>query len=317
MTPVIYENLDVSGSLKCSPFHDYWVSRSTTNVWTRRGHLTVPAVLHDAMAETAAFGVAAAFADISDRTLWKIEGDESVAFLAALCGETENFFQPKAVRRVVWCDALGYARGTGHIALKSRDRAFLATAVRDLVWIQEASHAFDIKLSAPAAAGLRLAGPNTADVLAAGGIIWAGDCMMVVPGVGQVLALSPVEGAMDLWCEPDQAMALAWLLERAGARPAGADAMNAWRLSKGFLSAGRDWIPSQSATRSSQLRKRQDLVAGGYSPASWETRPAADLEAVFWPALGQFLAILWTSGEGAHAPSAPSGGTIFGSVATD
>jgi glycine cleavage system aminomethyltransferase T len=309
---------NLPGALKFSPFHDYWAARMLTNAWSPECGMSLPNEIFGRVEEVAAFGSAAAFADISNRCVTAIAGPDTASFLSALTGETEDVFASGASRSVVWCDLDGFARGSGHVAMRGQDNAILIAQTSDRTWFQDLATAFEVELSQSGAAGLRLAGPKTGQVLQACSAVPGSPCEMVFPGLGSALAIPVKPDAIDLWVEPDNAHALAWTLDRAGALPAGMTALNAWRIANGLLSANQDWRPAHHCTSQSELRLKDQLTQGSYALVAWHSQPPAEVQgAVPWPPLGQWVAVLWLPPQPGRAQLAPAGGVILGSAATD
>lgn len=308
----------LSGALGVSPLHDYWAARMLTNSWGAAGNLTLPGEISNAQDEMAAFGGASAFADISSRTVTSVTGAEAAAFLCAISGDAEAAFEPERIRTILWSGADGFVRGAGRVVMRSAGQAILVSEVSDQAWLRTAAEPFDVRLETAPAAGLRLAGPLTKDILRGSAAAPGPACTMEFPGLGPVMAIQSKTGAIDLWVEPDNAHALAWTLERAGARPAGSKALNAWRIAHGLLSAERDWLPAQAGVASAAMRTREDLTGGAYVLAAWNAQPPIEVaEAVAWPPLGQWFAILHQPPKPGRTPEAPRGAAILGPAATD
>jgi glycine cleavage system aminomethyltransferase T len=309
---------NLSGALGLSPLHDYWAARSTGGRWSGGIGMLTPEVLTSYAEEAAAFGASAAFADISDRTLIQISGSDTVGFLSALCGEPEGAFAPGRARRIVWCDASGFARGSGHVAMRGDTEAVLASAISDRRWFDKIAAAFDVRLAHLSSAGLRVAGPQTHALLDRIGAARGADCDLIMPGLGAVLALQVAEQAWDVWVKPDQALGLAWALENSGARPAGRLALRAWGLSAALLTPGADWTPVQWADGPVLIRTREHVTGGHYALAASAAPVKPDLvNALYWPALAVWLAPLWLPPQAGRAQTAPQGWSILGRMATD
>lgn len=308
----------LAGAAGYSPFHEYWASRSLTNAWSQIGPLTLPIEVSGAREEKLAFGSSAAFADLSNRAVATVSGLDTQAFLAVLSGSPADAFAGGASRSILWCDANGFVRGSGRLAMRATDEAVLISEVSDLLWLSKAAKHFGVRVERSAAAGLRLAGPQCAAVLRKCGTQSGPKCELIFPGIGSVLAAPPHEEAVDLWVEPENALGLAWALERAGAFPSGLKALNAWRIANGLLSAPADWTPEQWCATTGARRTRQQLSGGGYAVAAWSKPPPPDVTgAVSWPALGQHVAIVWAPTPPGRPSSAPGGGVIWGPAATD
>jgi glycine cleavage system aminomethyltransferase T len=309
---------NLSGAPSPSPFHDYWASRSVSNAWSQDGRMTVPLTLTDAADETSALGTGLGFADISSRTATEISGADTAAFLSALAGDREDAFAPGQTRAAVWCDADGFARGSGRVAMRTADEAVLISAIDDRHWLDAAAGPFGVALTHVAAAGLRLAGTNVDSALDAAGALHGTACDVTIPGLGPVLALPVTGGGYDLWTEPAHATALAWFLEGLSARPTGSRAMWTWNVQAGLIAPGRDWTPVQWALSPQDLRTREQLLAGHYALAAWNGtgRPAVR-PARYWPATGLWLAVMWLPPQPGRVQSPPQGWTVAGRTATD
>jgi glycine cleavage system aminomethyltransferase T len=307
----------LTGALGYSPFHEYWAARSLTNAWQRVGALTLPCEISDPSDEAFAFGSTAAFSDISNRTVITISGGETRAFLALLTAGREDAFAANTVQPVLWSDASGFVRGAGRVAMRTADEALLISEMSDWHWLSKAAESFDVRLQGTVAAGVRLAGPQTAAVLRACGAADGPGCSLVFPGLGPVLAMGPHEDAVDLWVEPDNAFALAWALERAGARPAGSMALNAWRVANGLLAAGVDWTPAQWCATGLARRTRRQFIEGACSIVVWSKPPPPEAQgAVYWPVRSLYAALLWLPQQGSRG-GALGEGVILGPAATD
>lgn len=306
----------ITGALETSPFHDFWASRSLVNGWGRCGRLSVPLELFGYAEEVGALGVGAGFSDISSRAITKILGPDMAVFLAAVTGARDDAFAPGSVRSVLWCDSHGFVRGAGRVAIRSRTEAILVSAVSDGRWFARAAAPFDVRLEPVLAAGLRVAGPLAAGIFGPDRLRETVEIEMA--GIGPVLAFPLARGGVDVWCQPEQALSLAWALENSGARPVGAKSMRAWGVATGLLTAGVDWIPAQWAVLATDRRTRSHLTDGGYVVVGWSGSPPADVRhAIHWPALGLDVALLWLPPVAGRLQTPPGGGTILCPAATD
>lgn len=309
---------NISGAPSVSPFHEYWASRSVSNSWEANGRLSLPEEVSGYAVEVAALGTQAGFADLSHRSVTKVSGAETIAFLGALTGGRDDGFAAGQDRAIVWCDADGFVRGSGRVAMRTSEDAILASAVPDGHWFKAASEPFDVQLTQVTAAGLRVTGPEAGDIIDALAQGIGGTCDVEVAGLGPVLAFRSDRGAIDLWCRPEEALGLAWSLEQSGARPCGVRAMRAWATANGLLTPKLDWMPVQWAETFSEARRRENLLNGGYSVLGWGgAAPAGVSNAVYWPALSLTVAIAWLPSQPGQPHSAPSGSMVLGGTATD
>ena len=308
----------ISGSPGISPFHDFWTARSLTNSWAITGQLSLPGEVMGYEFEVAALGAQAGFSDISYRCVTEISGPETLAFVSALAGDRTDAFAQGTDRAIVWCDAEGFARGSGRVALKTYEEAILVSAIPDGHWLRPAAEPFDVRLTQIEAAGLRLAGPEAGNVLNLCARKTDGACGAEFAGLGPVLALRGPGDATDLWCRPEQALGLAWAIEHSGARPCGTHAMRAWATANGALTPNLDWAPVQWADRATDARSREQLTGSGFAVLGWSGTVSQGVSnAVYWPALGQTLAIVWLPSLTRPSPSAPGGSMIIAATATD
>jgi glycine cleavage system aminomethyltransferase T len=308
----------LSGAVSPSPFYDYWAQRSVANAWVQSGHHTAPERLASVSEEVAAFGTSAAFADISSRMVATISGTDLIPFLSLISGEADDRFRDGETRKIIWSGADGYARGSGAVAIRAATEAILVSAVSDRAWLMAAGAAFDLRFEFDNAAGLRVAGPAFAEILARAGGEEGPSCTMVFPGMGDTLILKTEPGFADLWTGVEHATALAWLLERNGARPAGRSALSAWKVAAGLMSPGVDWTPAQWCLAADQRRTPGQLTGGAYVRVGWTGQAPLDVPGtVTWPALGLQCAIVWAPISPGKAQSPPGGATILGPAATD
>jgi glycine cleavage system aminomethyltransferase T len=286
-----------TGELCAPALHEFWAARSQQNDWMHLGGFTLPGILDDWQAETAALAGSAGFADISWRRVFRFSGPE---LQSALLRVFDGHRLRDAGRwcDVSWHDARGFMRGAGRLAIIGHDQALLCTHASDLAWFFAAASGLGLEVRPLKVQGLRLAGPAQRVALEDLAVNMS-EVDISFPGMAPPLwADRREQGFSDLWCHPDQAYALAHVLTRHGLRPVGVRAIEAWRVQAGLARLGADWLPVQEVADLATARRTGELTgpAGSFYLAELPAiAPNSGLTSVtHWPPTGQVFGIGWS-----------------------
>jgi aminomethyltransferase len=193
-------------------------------------------------------------ADVSWRSRLLLEGARAGECAARLFTRDAAQLLPGESFETAWLNDAGTLRGTGIVARLTTYSYLVVAARGDPDWISRAARLFDVSCRDVSAAlcGLALVGPCAASVLAEAGIAPLAPLAIAARSwQGRKLLLSRWWHGYELWCAPEDALALWDALARAGGAcalvPIGLSAMDVLDLEGGILVPGRDFLPDRAA----------------------------------------------------------------------
>jgi aminomethyltransferase len=168
----------------------------------------------------------------------------------------------------------GHVLDDGTLFRLSQTRFRLCCQERHLPWLLDSALGFDVLIEeeTEAVAGLALQGPTAWSVLDAAGFAGSEklkpfDIATFAHDSGEVtISRTGFTGDLgyELWIEPDRALVLWDALFAAGAdygiRPMGTNALEVSRIEAGFIQAGIDFLPADSAVRVDRTRRKNGLT---------------------------------------------------------
>lgn len=256
-----------------SPFYSRQRELDTVNRWHEWKGYTVPDELYCAELEYFAIRNATSVFDLTPMTKYRITGSDALAYLDRL---VTRDMQKVAVGRVayaVWCDDAGQVIDDGTIFRLGDDDYRLCSQERHLDWLLASAIGFDVEIrhETDEVAGLAIQGPTAFAILERMGLGSIRDIrpfgLAEVNFGGQPIVLSRTGFTGDLgyeaWMAPGVAGAFWDALFEAGSvtgiRAIGIDALEIARIEAGFLTAGVDFVPADTAVRPGKTRSPLEL----------------------------------------------------------
>ena len=256
-----------------SPFYSRQRELDTVNRWHEWKGYTVPDELYCAELEYFAIRNACSVFDLTPMTKYRITGRDALTYLDRL---VTRDMQKVAVGRVayaVWCDDSGQVIDDGTIFRLGDDDYRVCSQERHLDWLLASAIGFDVEIrhETEDIAGLAIQGPTAFAVLERMGLGSTRDLrpfgLTEVNFGGQPVVLSRTGFTGDLgyeaWMAPGVAGAFWDALFEAGSvtgiRAIGLDALEIARIEAGFLTAGVDFVPADTAVRPGKTRSPLEL----------------------------------------------------------
>lgn len=261
-------------ALQPTPLHARTAELCGTNLWTRSGGFTVPAIYTSEREEHEAIAARIGLSDLSARQCWRFEGPDAGAFLSVATTHEVSSIEPGQTARVLWCDDFGFVRGDGVAARFGAAQFEISSTVRDFAWFVDAGRGFDVRVTDVTGqrAGIGLKGPAAESLLQMAGFIGGQRTRTDVPVVpasaawrqSQVsLVRDPGTMGFELWAQADDSIVIWDRVMRIGAgfgiSPVGAVVLECVRLEAACPLSGIDWLPAQLCAKDSELRLPQDL----------------------------------------------------------
>jgi aminomethyltransferase len=259
-----------------TPFHPRTAALNVLNVWHRWKDYTVADAYFDTPLEYAAIRNACAVFDLTPMTKHRITGPEALAFLNRLVTRDVAKIKPGRVGYCVWCDDNGQVIDDGTIFHLREGDYRLCSQERQLDWLSRSALGFDVSIVEDThdVACLAFQGPTTCAVLKKMGLAGVekltpfGIAYFPFAGVELMVSRTGFTGDLgyELWIDPSRALALWDALFAAGAdhgiRPMGTNALEVSRIEAGFVQAGMDFLPADSAVRVDRTRSPFELDLG-------------------------------------------------------
>ncbi len=259
-----------------TPFHPRTSALNVLNVWHRWKDYTVSDAYFDTPLEYAAIRNACAVFDLTPMTKHRITGPDALAFLNRLVTRDVAKIKPGRVGYCVWCDDNGQVIDDGTIFHLREGDYRLCSQERQLDWLSRSALGFDVSIVEDThdVACLAFQGPTTCAVLKKMGLAGVekltpfGIGYFPFAGVELMVSRTGFTGDLgyELWIDPSRAVALWDALFAAGAdygiRPMGTHALEVSRIEAGFVQAGMDFLPADSAVRVDRTRSPFELDLG-------------------------------------------------------
>lgn len=233
---------------------------STAKSWTNWAGYVSAVVLDTVEFEYFAIRNQATLADVSPMHKYRITGRDAEAMLNRLVTRNVARLGLGRVGYVMWCDEDGMLIDDGTLFRFGASDFRLCCQESMYSWLLDAAWGFEVEIvdDSHTVAGLSLQGPTSFSVLAEAGLAAVADLKPfdlreVEPGLWVSRTGFTGDLGYELWCDWDVVATLWDRLWAAranwGLRAIGFEAMNIARIEAGFIAAGVDFQPSQSAMR--------------------------------------------------------------------
>jgi len=259
-----------------TPFHSRIAAACELNCWGSWAGYTTPNAYTDVELEYFAIRSATGVFDLSPMNKYRITGPDAEAYLNRLVTRDVSKIRVGRVGYTVWCNDAGQVMDDGTIFHLADNDYRLCAYARAIDWLQWSALGFDVSIvdESDEVAALAVQGPTSCAVLQAMGL--AGIELLKPFGLthfdfeGGSLMVSRTgftgDLGYELWVTPDLAEALWDRLFAAGEphiiKPFGTDALEMARIEAGFVQAGVDFVPAESAVRNGRSRSPFELGLG-------------------------------------------------------
>ena len=256
-----------------SPFYSRQRELDTVNRWHEWKGYTVPDELYCAELEYFAIRNATSVFDLTPMTKYRITGPDALAYLDRLVTRDMHKLAVGRVAYAVWCDDAGQVIDDGTIFRLGEDDYRLCSQERHFDWLLASAVGFDVEIrhETDVIAALAIQGPTAFAVLDRMGLGSIRDLkpfgLMEVAFGGEAVVVSRTGFTGDLgyeaWMKPAVAGAFWDALFEAGSvtgiRAIGLDALEIARVEAGYLTAGIDFVPADTAVRPGKTRSPLEL----------------------------------------------------------
>ncbi len=256
-----------------SPFYSRQRELDTVNRWHEWKGYTVPDELYCAELEYFAIRNACSVFDLTPMTKYRITGPDALAYLDRLVTRDMHKVAVGRVAYAVWCDDAGQVIDDGTIFRLGDDDYRLCSQERHLDWLLASAAGFDVEIrhETDDVAALAIQGPTAFAVLERMGLDRIRDLrpfgLTEVGFRGEPVVVSRTGFTGDLgyeaWMSPGVAGAFWDALFEAGSvtgiRAIGLDALEIARIEAGYLTAGIDFLPADTAVRPGKTRSPLEL----------------------------------------------------------
>ena len=256
-----------------SPFYSRQRELDTVNRWHEWKGYTVPDELYCAELEYFAIRNACSVFDLTPMTKYRITGPDALAYLDRLVTRDMHKVAVGRVAYAVWCDDAGQVIDDGTIFRLGDDDYRLCSQERHLDWLLASAAGFDVEIrhETDDVAALAIQGPTAFAVLERMGLDRIRDLrpfgLTEVGFRGEPVVVSRTGFTGDLgyeaWMSPGVAGAFWDALFEAGSvtgiRAIGLDALEIALIEAGYLTAGIDFLPADTAVRPGKTRSPLEL----------------------------------------------------------
>jgi aminomethyltransferase len=256
-----------------TPFHARVAAACELNDWGSWKGFTTPRAYNDVELEYFAIRNAAAVFDLSPMNKYRVTGPDAEAFLNRLVTRDVSKIRVGRVGYTVWCNDAGQVMDDGTIFHLAENDYRICAYARAVDWLHWSALGFDVELvdESDEVAALAVQGPTSCAALLSMGLAGLEQLkpfgITSFPFEGETLTVSRTgftgDLGYELWIAAHKAEALWDRLFEAGAphliKPFGSDALELARIETGFLQAGVDFVPAESAVRSGRSRSPFEL----------------------------------------------------------
>jgi aminomethyltransferase len=256
-----------------TPFHSRVAAACELNDWGSWKGYTTPRAYNDVELEYFAIRNAAAVFDLSPMNKYRVTGPDAEAYLNRLVTRDVSKIRVGRVGYTVWCNDAGQVMDDGTIFHLAESDYRICAYARAVDWLQWSALGFDVELidESDEVAALAVQGPTSCAALLSMGLAGLEQLkpfgITSFPFEGETLTVSRTgftgDLGYELWIAAHKAEALWDRLFEAGAphliKPFGSDALELARIETGFLQAGVDFVPAESAVRSGRSRSPFEL----------------------------------------------------------
>ena len=256
-----------------TPFHARVAAACELNDWGTWKGYTTPRAYTDMELEYFAIRSTAGVFDLSPMNKYRITGPDAQACLNRMVTRDVSRIGVGRVGYTVWCNDAGQVMDDGTLFHLGENDYRLCAFARAIDWLHWCALGFDVSIvdESDEVAALAVQGPTSCATLLAMGL--EGLEQLKPFGLthfsfeGETLMVSRTgftgDLGYELWIAPRQAELLWDRLFAAGEpyliKPFGSDALDLARIEAGFLQAGVDFVPAESAVRSGRSRSPFEL----------------------------------------------------------
>ena len=256
-----------------TPFHSRVAAACELNDWGSWKGYTTPRAYSDVELEYFAIRNAAGVFDLSPMNKYRVTGPEAEAYLNRLVTRDVRMLRFGRVGYTVWCNDAGQVMDDGTIFHLGDNDYRICAYARAVDWLHWSALGFDVEIvdESDEVAALAVQGPTSCAALLAMGLAGLEQLkpfgITSFPFEGETLTVSRTgftgDLGYELWIASHKAEALWDRLFEAGKphliKPFGSDALELARIETGFLQAGVDFVPAESAVRSGRSRSPFEL----------------------------------------------------------
>ena len=256
-----------------TPFHSRVAAACELNDWGSWKGYTTPRAYSDVELEYFAIRNAAGVFDLSPMNKYRVTGPDAEAYLNRLVTRDVRKIRVGRVGYTVWCNDAGQVMDDGTIFHLGDNDYRICAYARAVDWLHWSALGFDVEIvdESDEVAALAVQGPTSCAALLAMGLAGLEQLkpfgITSFPFEGETLMVSRTgftgDLGYELWIASDKAEALWDRLFVAGKphliKPFGSDALELARIETGFLQAGVDFVPAESAVRSGRSRSPFEL----------------------------------------------------------
>lgn len=259
-----------------TPFHNRVAAACELNAWGTWKGYTTPTAYTDVELEYFAIRSTTGVFDLSPMNKYRITGPDAEACLNRMVTRDVSKIRVGRVGYTVWCNDAGQVMDDGTIFHLGENDYRICAFARAIDWLHWCALGFDVTIvdESDEVAALAVQGPTSCAVLLAMGLAGLEQLkpfgLTTFPFEGTTLTVSRTgftgDLGYELWIAPDRAEALWDRLFEAGKphiiKPFGSDALDLARIEAGFLQAGVDFVPAESAVRNGRSRSPFELGLG-------------------------------------------------------
>ena len=259
-----------------TPFHSRVAAACELNAWGTWKGYTTPTAYTDVELEYFAIRSTTGVFDLSPMNKYRITGPDAEACLNRMVTRDVSKIRVGRVGYTVWCNDAGQVMDDGTIFHLGENDYRVCAFARAIVSLHWCAMGFDVTIvdESDEVAALAVQGPTSCAVLLAMGLDGLEQLkpfgLTTFPFEGTTLMVSRTgftgDLGYELWIAPDRAEALWDRLFEAGKphiiKPFGSDALDLARIEAGFLQAGVDFVPAESAVRNGRSRSPFELGLG-------------------------------------------------------
>jgi aminomethyltransferase len=259
-----------------TPFHSRVAAACELNDWGTWKGYTTPRAYTDMELEYFAIRSTAGVFDLSPMNKYRISGPDAEAYLNRLVTRDISKIRAGRVGYTVWCNDAGQVMDDGTIFHLGENDYRVCAFARAIDWLHWSALGFDVTVVDESidVAALAVQGPTSCAALLAMGLQGLEQLrpfgLATFPFEGDTLTVSRTgftgDLGYELWIAADKAEVLWDRLFAAGRpyliKPFGSDALDLARIEAGFLQAGVDFVPAESAVRTGRSRSPFELGLG-------------------------------------------------------
>jgi len=259
-----------------TPFHSRVAAACELNDWGTWKGYTTPRAYTDMELEYFAIRSTAGVFDLSPMNKYRICGPDAEAYLNRLVTRDISKIRTGRVGYTVWCNDAGQVMDDGTIFHLGENDYRICAFARAIDWLHWSALGFDVTVvdESMDVAALAVQGPTSCAALLAMGLHGLEQLkpfgVAAFPFEGDTLTVSRTgftgDLGYELWIAAGKAEVLWDRLFEAGRpyliKPFGSDALDLARIEAGFLQAGVDFVPAESAVRTGRSRSPFELGLG-------------------------------------------------------